>query len=396
MSLTNNAVQHAKGLGRPRKLADGNGLYLLVSPKGQRYWRWKYRYAGKEKVMAFGVYPAVSLAEARERHLEGRLVLSQGIDPMSSRKQQKKPPPAFVTFKDAAKMWHAHWAPQRKGKGADLCWRQLEANVFPELGSQPVSEVPASAFRDMAKKVDARAPTIARHMLIYCGQIMRHAVAHDLAPRNPVGDIRAGDVLRPAKTKNHARVDAKQLPELLHAIQNYRGAETTRLALQLLSLTFVRTRELTEATWDEFDIESCRWNIPESRMKCGTPHIVPLSIQAIDLLSRLKVLSCNSLFVFTGREGPSKPLGRNAMLNALVNMGYNGIMTGHGFRGVASTVLHEQGYPHDHIELQLAHQPRGKVSAAYNHSQHLVARAKMMQEWADYLKAQVDGYTSQD
>lgn len=392
MSLTNPAVRHAKGAEKPRKLADGNGLYLLVTTKGRRYWRWKYRHNGAEKVMAFGVYPAVSLAEARERHLEGRLLLSKGIDPMAERKKQDEGVQAFVTFKQVASKWYTHWAPQRKGNGAQLIWGRLESNVFPVIGKRPVTDIQASAFRDMARRIEGRAPTIARQMLMYCSQIMRYAVAHDLAERNPVGDLQAGDVLRAHKARNHARVDAKQLPALLYAIDHYGGGESTRLALKLLSLTFVRTSELTEATWGEFDLDGARWDIPAARMKMDTPHIVPLSTQAVEILRRLKVISYGGEFVLPGRDGHKKPMSRATMLMALRSMGYAGVMTGHGFRGVASTILHEQDYPHDCIELQLAHQTRGKVSSAYNHAQHLKPRAKMMQEWADYLTKQLEGY----
>jgi integrase len=394
MNLKDTVVRHIKGGDKPRKISDGRGLYLLVTTKGARYWRWKYRFGKREKVMAFGVYPEVSLALARERHREARLLHLSGVDPMAVRKTEAATKTGFVTFRQAADLWFAHWAPSRGEKGAKMIWGRLVKNVFPQLGKRPIADIPASAFRDVAKNIEGRAPTVARQMLQYCSQIMRHAVAHDLAERNPVADLQAGDVLRVHKSRNHARVDAKDLPALLHALEHYGGDEATRLAFRLLSLTFVRTSELVEATWSEFDIENARWNIPAARMKMDTPHVVPLSRQSIEALKRLKVISYGGDFVFPGRGSHKRPMSRATMLVALRSMGYGGRMTGHGFRGVASTILHEQAYPHDQIELQLAHQSRGKVSAAYNHALYLKPRAKMMQEWADFLDKERSSYKS--
>lgn len=392
MNLTDTAVRHSKGGERPRKLADGKGLYLLVMPSGARYWRWKYRYAGREKVLALGVYPEVSVAQARAKHWEARLLLLTGIDPMTVRREQQQGAAAFVTFKQAAEKWYEHWAPSKKAKGAEIMWGRIKSNVLPHIGKRPVSEIPASAFRDVAKKIEDRAPTIARQMLQCCSQIMRYAVAHDMAERNPVGDLQTGDVLKPHQPKNHARVDSKELPSLLHAIESYGGTEATRLAMRLLAMTFVRTGELIEATWDELDLENARWDIPAERMKMNTSHIVPLSRQAVEIFKRLKAITYGGNFVFPGRAGHTKPMSRATMLVALGSMGFGGKMTGHGFRGLASTILHEQGYNHEHIELQLAHQSRGKVSAAYNHALYLQPRAKMMQDWADYLDARQAEY----
>ncbi|MCJ7957269.1 MAG: tyrosine-type recombinase/integrase [Pseudomonas sp.] len=392
MNLTDTAIRRIKGAESARKLADGKGLYLLVTTKGRRYWRWKYRHLGKERVMALGVYPEVSLALARERHREARLLLSTGVDPVSARRQQEEGVTAFVTFKQAAQKWFDHWSTQQKRDGAKAVWGRLNHDVFPILGKKPVADISASDFRDMAMRVEVRAPTVARRMLMHCSQIMRYAVAHDLAERNPVTDLKAGDVLRSHKSQNHVRVDAKDLPALLYAIKNYSGGEPARLALQLLALTFVRTRELIEATWEELDLDNARWDIPAERMKMKLPHIVPLSKQAVDAFKRLKVISNGGDFVFPGRDTHTKPMSRGTMLMALGSMGYKGVMTGHGFRGVASTILHEQDYPHDHIELQLAHQSKSAVSAAYNHAQYIKPRTKMMQEWADYLIRQQDGF----
>jgi integrase len=229
------------------------------------------------------------------------------------------------------------------------------------------------------------------------GQIFRYAVAHGLARRNPASEIKPADILKTRQKENHARVDAKELPQLLKAIEVYRGKHVTRLAMKLMAMTFVRTSELIGAKWEEFDLDvrgrmgevdmsAARWNIPAARMKMRTPHIVPLSRQALDVLALLKKLSGNSELVFPGERDPKKPMSNMTILEALNRMGYKGTHTGHGFRGLASTVLHEQGWPHEHIELQLAHAPRNSVSASYNHALYLSPRAEMMQSWSDYLE----------
>ena len=263
---------------------------------------------------------------------------------------------------------------------------RLESDVFPHVGSRPVTELTTSDFRDIARNIERRgAAEIARRLLQNCGQIMRYAVANDLTQRNPVADIRPADILKPRKKRNYPRVTARELPDLLRAIDNYVGGEHTRLALQLMVLTFVRTSELIGARWPEFDLKASRWDIPAERMKMKTPHVVALSVQSQAILKQLKAISHDREFVFPGDLNPHKPMSNNTLLFALYRMGYRGRMTGHGFRGVASTILHEEGWPHEHIELQLAHQERNAVSAAYNHAQYLEPRARMMQAWADHL-----------
>lgn len=385
MPLTDTACRQAKPKAKPYKLADAGGLYLLVNSTG-KYWRWDYRHAQKRKTMSFGVYPDVPLAEARERHQSGRRLLATGQDPMTSRKEAKQAD--AITFEGVARRWWAHWAPSRSPRHAEQVLRRLEMDVFPEIGNVPIAQTVSSAFRDMAKKIESRgAIDIAKRALQTCGQVMRYAVAHDLTERNPVSDIRPGDFLKVRKKRNYSRVSAQELPELLRAIEQYTGNEHTRLALQLMALTFVRTSELIQATWDEIDFVNERWNIPADRTKMKTPHIVPLSKQTLAVFEELKRLSLGRNYIFPGDLDPKKSMSNNTILYALYRMGYRGRMTGHGFRGVASTILHEQGWPHAHIELQLAHQERNDVSAAYNHAQYLQPRKMMMQAWADHLDA---------
>jgi integrase len=239
----------------------------------------------------------------------------------------------------------------------------------------------------MTKAIEQRgARDIAKRALETTGQVFRFAIAHGYATRNPASEIRPSDILKSTRKVNYARVDARELPELLRTIEVYQGTHVTRLALKLMSLTFVRTSELIGAKWAEFDQETARWDIPSERMKMRTPHIVPLSRQALDVLATLRTLTGQRELLFPGDRNARKSMSNNTILKALERMGYKGRMTGHGFRGLASTILHEQGYNHEHIELQLAHAPRNAVSAAYNHALYLEPRAKMMQGWADYLE----------
>lgn len=380
--LTDSLIRSVKRTSQPRKLSDGGGLHLLVAPNGGRYWRYSYRFNGKQKTLALGVYPDVGLAKARARHQEARQSLVDGIDPSLKKQMEGK------SFEVVAREWHAHWKAGRSERHASYVMKRLEANIFPEIGSLPLSEIPTSAFRNAVQKVERRgALDIAKRTLQSCGQIMRYAVANDLTSHNPVASVKPADVLKPHKRRNYPRVTAKELPDLLRAVDSYVGAKHTRLALQLMALTFVRTSELIGARWSEFDMKALRWDIPQERMKMRTPHIVPLSKQSLVVLKKLKEISFDRKLVFPGDVNPAQPMSNNTLLYALYRMGYRGRMTGHGFRGVASTILHEQGWPHEHIELQLAHQERDDTSAAYNHALYLAARAKMMQAWADHLDA---------
>ncbi len=239
----------------------------------------------------------------------------------------------------------------------------------------------------MIKAIEHRgAGDIAKRALQVTGQVFRYAIAHGYATRNPAIEFRPSDILKATRKTNYARVYAKELPDLLRKIEVYQGTHLTRLAMKLLALTFVRTSELIEAKWSEFDLEGARWDIPAERMKKRAPHIVPLARQSLEILVVLRGLSGQSEWLFPGDRDPAKPMSNNTILKGLERMGYKGKMTGHGFRGVASTILHEQEYAHEHIELQLAHAPRNAVSAAYNHALHLKARTKMMQHWADFLE----------
>ena len=261
-----------------------------------------------------------------------------------------------------------------------------EETPFPAIGLRPVAEIEAPDLVAMMKAIEKRgALDIAKRALQTCSQIFRYAIAHGLAKRNPAVEIRPSDVLASRKKENYARLDSKELPELLRKIEAYQGGPYTRLAMQLMALTFVRTTELIAARWAEFDLHAAEWRIPPERMKMKTPHIVPLSPQAVEVLKVLHTLSGGRELLFPGERDHAKPMSNNTILKALERMGYKGRMTGHGFRGMASTILHEQGYAHHAIELQLAHQERNEVSAAYNHALYLKERRVMMCDWANHL-----------
>lgn len=385
MALTDTEIRKAKAKGEPYRISDGGGLYLLVTPPGGKLWRWKYRFDGREKLMSFGSYPDVPLSLARERHTEARKLLATGRDPMAERKAEKAA--ADDSFQSIARVWLEHWQDGKSPRHAAYVKRRMEADILPCLGARPIAAIEAPELVAMAKAIEKRgARDIAKRALETTGQVFRYAIAHGYARRNPASEIRPSDILKSSRKVNYARVDAKELPGLLRAIEVYQGTHVTRLALKLMALTFVRTSELIGATWAEFDLEAARWDIPAERMKMRTPHIVPLSKQALDVLDTLQTLTGKSDWLFPGDRSTKKPMSNNTILKALERMGYKGCMTGHGFRGLASTILHEQGHPHEHIELQLAHAPRNAVSAAYNHALYLEPRGKMMREWADFLE----------
>ena len=389
MALTDTEIRKARARDKAYRVSDGSGLYLWVTPAGGKLWRWAYDFAGKEKLMSFGRYPDVSLALARERHGEARKLLATGIDPMAQRKVEKSAQLALSvnSFQSVAALWMEHWKDGKSPRHVDYVKRRMDADILPCLGARPIAEIEAPEMVAMTKAIEGRgARDIAKRALETAGQVFRYAIAHGHARRNPASEIRPSDILKSTRKVNYARVDAKDLSPLLKAMEVYRGTPVTRLAIKLLSLTFVRTSELIGAKWSEFDIEAARWDIPEQRMKMRTPHIVPLAAQAIEVLEMLRTLTGASEWLFPGDRSAAKPMSNNTILKALERMGYKGKMTGHGFRGLASTVLHEKGYAHEHIELQLAHAPRNAVSAAYNHALYLEPRAKMMQDWADFLE----------
>lgn len=353
----------------------------------------------KEKMMALGEYPVVTLREARERHSAARKALANGIDPMAERKAEAKAKQKEVearqreaenSFENVARGWWKWWAIGKSPRHAETLMRRLEADVFPAYGHKSINTMTAADVRQLMVAVERRdARDVAKRIHETTSQVYRFAIARDIADRNPAADFKPRDILAEAGTKNRARVDAKELPQLLAKIDGYNGDAITRLAMKFMTYTFVRTSEEIEAPWSEFDLDESRWIIPAERMKMKTPHIVPLSRQAVEVLRALKQITGNGKFVFAGARDKKKPISNNTILYALYRLGYRDRMTGHGFRGLASTILNEHDFDEAHIELQLAHMKRNKVAAAYNHAKYLKQRTEMMQWWADFLDTQL-------
>jgi integrase len=386
--LTDAQIRAQKPPAKELKLSDGGGMYLLCTPTGLRSFRMKYRIDGKERKLTFGEYPAVSLAEARKKRDAARELIAGKKDPMAERRDEAEHAriAASNSFEVVARAWWEHWKTLRTSHHADYVLRRLEADVFPRIGSRPITSLKTPDIVAVAVAVQERgALDIAKRHIQTCGQIFRYAIAHGFVELNPVSEIKPAEVLVSRKEKNHARIDRTELPELMRRIDGYRGGNLTRFAMRLLATTFVRTSELIEAPWSEINWTDAEWRIPAERMKMKVPHIVPLSVQAMTMLRSLHTLTGDQRLMFPGTRDPSKPMSNNTILKALEIMGYKYRMTGHGFRGVASTALHEMGFAHEHIEIQLAHIAQDDVSAAYNWAEYLGPRRKIMQHWSDYL-----------
>lgn len=389
MPLTEIAIKALKPGDKITRHYDEAGLYLEVSPAGGRWWRYKYRFDGKEKRLSLGTYPEVTLKQARQKRDELRQQISTNIDPGLARKQTKVTAAGGQghTFENVARKWWDRWRLANSPRHAGYVIRRLETDVFPAIGQLPINSITAKTVVACVRGIEARGVSdLAHRQLNKINQVFRFAIVNDFAERNPAADIKPSDILLPVRSKNMARIDVKELPRLLVAIDEYDGKPITRLALQLMCHTFVRTSELIEGRWSELDGDY--WRIPAERMKLPSPHIVPLSQQAKQILADLHKITGAGEYFFPGERRGA--MSNNTILFALYRMGYRSRMTGHGFRGLASTVLHEQGWPHEHIELQLAHMPRDEVSAAYNHALYLKQRGEMMQAWSDFIDCQRD------
>lgn len=390
-TLTDVAVRNYRPKDKPYKVAAGRGLHLLVKPDSTKFWVFRYRFEGKENSLSMGRYPDVSLANAEERVRASHKSISEGKDPSEKRKDAKAKKLASQAniFSLWADKWWQHWHKDKSPRHADYVKRRIDADINPSIGNLPINEIEAYLVVKTIKAIAERgALDIAKRAHQTIGQVFRYAIAHSnesQVKRNPASDVKPSDIIESRPKTNYARVELKELPQLLRDIEISKSQPLTRLAIKLMTLTFVRTTELIEAKWSEFDLDEQQWRIPAERMKMRTPHIVPLSRQAIQVLEQLKTISGHYALVFPNQNKHSRPMSNNTILKALEIAGYKGRMTGHGFRGLASTALHEQGFDHQHIELQLAHQERNQVSAAYNHALYLKQRTNMMQQWADYL-----------
>lgn len=387
MPLTDTAIRNAKQKEKPYKLSDQKGVYLLVNTAG-KYFRYDYRFAGKRKTLALGVYPDVKLAAARERHDEARRMLKNGVDPAQHRKETKtlQKEQAANSFEALAREWFTKnkhvWT---EGHSKTII-RRLELNIFPWLGTRPIVSITAPELLSVLRRIEDRGAIETAHRVKQiCGQVFRYAIATGRAERDPSADLRGA--LPPTKTRHMATItEPKKIGGLLRAIDGYEGYFITKCALQLAPLLFVRPGELRRAEWREISFENAEWKMPAEKMKMRSPHIVPLATQAVVILREIEALTGGGRYIFPSLRTGERPMSNNTTLAALRRMGYaKEEMSGHGFRAMASTILHEQGWPSDVIERQLAHTERNSIKAAYNHAQHLPERRKMMQVWADYL-----------
>ncbi|MEI6315018.1 MAG: integrase arm-type DNA-binding domain-containing protein [Syntrophus sp. (in: bacteria)] len=388
ISLTDTEVRSAKPQENPYKLFDGGGLFLLVTPQGGKLWRCKYRYDNKEKLLTFGAYPEISLADARRRRDDARRQIANGIDPGAVRKAQKQAETEETeTFEVIAREWHTKFTKTWTSGHATTIMGRLERDIFPWIGKRPIKDIKAPELLAVLRRIESRGALESAHRIrTIAGQVFRYAVATGRAERDPAADLR-GSLPQPGEKHLAAITDPKEVAPLLRAIDGYQGHFVVKCALRLAPLFFVRPGELRNAEWAEVDLAEAVWSIPKHKMKMKQDHIVPLSNQAIEILTELKELTGSSRYVFPSGRSFVRPMSNNAILAALRRMGYDkDTMTGHGFRTMARTILDEvlQVRP-DFIEHQLARAVRDPNGRAYNRTAHLEERRKMMQTWADYL-----------
>lgn len=397
MPLSDVQIRKAQPSDKPHRLYDERGLYLEVSPKGGKWWRLKYRFVGKEKLLSMGTYPDTSLKAARERRDEARALLAAGVDPSAARQAQKggRAGADANSFEVVAREWHqvVHSAKVSPGH-AQRTFTRLEQDVFPWIGAQAIAAVTPLQLLQTVRRVEGRGAIETAHRALQaCGQVFRYGIATGRCERDPSADLR--DALTPVQTRHHAAItDPKRVGALLRAIDDYKGQPATRAALQLAPLVFQRPGELRKAEWQEFDLDTGAWTIASERMKCpqqgkisGAPHIVPLSRQAVAILRDLHPLTEHSRYVFPSLRTRERPMSDAAVLAALRRMGFpKDEMTGHGFRAMARTMLAERlNVDEPIIEAQLAHAVRDSLGRAYNRTEFLEQRRQMMQTWADYL-----------
>lgn len=371
------------------RLSDSQGLYVEVAPSGSRYWRLKYRFAGKEKRLALGVYPTVSLAKARDDAREARRLLSDGIDPSERKKERAREARQAATnaFEIVAREWHNVMRPKWTPRHSEDVIESLEKDIFPALGRRPIAELKAPEILEAIRKIEKRgAIDIAQRVRQRCSAVFAYAIGSGVAESNPVAAMKG--VFATRRKEPRKMLPADQLPTFLRQLQSYNGDKTIQLALRLIILTMVRTVELRAARWEEFDFKRNVWLVPADRMKMRAPHLVPLSRQALALLAELKPITGSYELLLPGRSDRQKPISENTLLYALYRMGYHQRATTHGFRALASTILNESGvWRPDAIERQLAHKERNAVRAAYHRTEYLEERTRLMQWWGDFLDA---------
>jgi len=393
MSLSDTAIRNAKPKEKPYKIADGKGLYLLVTKSG-RYFRFDYRFGGKRLTLALGVYPDMSLKAAREKHREARQLLANGVDPGQFKKAIKNMDKtrAANSFEAVSREWFSKKSPVWAKSHSLKIIARLEQDIFPWLGGKPITEVTAPDLLAALHRIESRGAVDTAHRAKQtCSQIFRYAIATGRADRDPAADLR-GALQSINKQHFPTITEPSKMGALLRNMNDYSGSFVVKCALKLAPLTFVRPGELRHAEWNEIDMDQAEWRIPAAKMKMKTTHIIPLSRQALQILKDLHPLTGSGKYLFPSVRTTDRPMSENTVNGALRRLGYTKEeMTGHGFRGMASTSLHELGWPSDIIERQLAHGERNQVKAAYNHAEYLPDRRHMMQAWADYLDSLATG-----
>jgi len=386
MPLNARQIDTAKPREKEYKLTDGGGLYLLIKPNGAKYWRLKYRVLGKEKKLSIGVYPDISLADARLKREEARKVVALGGDPSEEKRVEKLTQKASVenNFKAIALEWHEYkrtgWS---KGYADDLM-EAFENDIFPDLGKRPITEIKPLEMLTTLRKLEKRGVLDKlRKIRQACNQVFRYAIVTGRAESNPASEL--SSALATPKSQHFPHLLAEELPEFLQALEAYSGSPITRLATRILMLTGVRTIELRLAEWKEFDFDKAIWEVPKERMKMRRPHMVPLSAQVVEALREIQAVTGRYSLVFPGRNDITKPMSEASINQVLKRIGYHGKATGHGFRHTMSTILHEQGYNTAWIELQLAHVDKNTIRGTYNHAQYLEQRREMLQWYGDYV-----------
>ncbi|HHS9841158.1 TPA: tyrosine-type recombinase/integrase [Klebsiella pneumoniae] len=392
MKLTARQVDTSKPKDKPYKLSDGGGLYLLVNPNGSRYWRLKYRIAGKEKLLALGVYPDITLAEARQKRADAKKVLAAGGDPGQEKQEEKQAKEQAVAnnFERLAMEWHSHKSTSWSEGYAEHLLMYLKKDIFPFIGQKAITDISQVEMLNVLRKMEQRGVLDKlKKTRQACRQIFTYAIITGRAEHNPVSDL-AG-ALKSPKQQHYPHLLVDQIPDFLRALSEYSGSTITRNATRLLMLTGLRTIELRASEWVDIDFDKGVWNVPAERMKMRRPHLVPISTQVRELLEEIHQLTGRGKYVFPGRNDAGKPMSEASINQVIKRIGYDGKATGHGFRHTMSTILHEQGYNTAWIETQLAHVDKNSIRGTYNHAQYLDGRREMLQWYADYMQALENG-----
>ncbi len=381
--LTSTKLNSLKAKEKPYKVSDAYGLYVLVRPTGTKSWKQKYRINGREKLLTHGTYPHTSLAEARKLRDQAIAELEKGIDPAKSKRQQKLK--SANTFGVLAKEWFDKQAINWKPIHADKVWRQMEADLFPRLHDEPITKITTTDLLEVLRKVEARgALDVVSRLRQRCEAIFKHAILTERASANPA--IPLVGVFKTKKVEHLKALEAKELPEFFSKLEAIESHPIVKVATKLVAHTFIRSKELRETPWHEIDFDNRLWTIPAERMKTqASDHLIPLSDEVIELFRELQQHNGNREFVFASPQRPKQPISTNAMIQLLYRMGYKGRATVHGFRTTASTFLNETGYNPDAIERQLSHGERNQVRAAYNRSEYIAERTKMLNDWSRFL-----------